>query len=524
MVGGSEVSYPVTSGLHTFKWSYAKDGNAIGGLDRVYVDNILFPPITPIPDPPDIATTPTMFTKSLTINTSASDQLFVTNNGELPLDYTAEVVYVASNKSPANVYPLNASYNTGSATVSAKTQTSLVKGYPTTEAGWMKFDVTGIPDGATINAVEFHGYVNAANYPYWNINPVTNDPVTATPSVLYNDIMAESSSGYYLYRSETSTYTTGWKVHTLGGNANANLQAALTQNWFAIGIMDRDNSSAYYIGFDGWSQTNKPYLIVTYTYVPPYTWLTVNGTNTTSGTVQPGTDQQISVGFEAGALALGTYTANIKITSNDPVKPQLLIPCTLAVTTGTTVNLTVMLESLYNGAGEMRKAQDAAGNHFTGNTADQISVELHDPANYNSIVYTSGSVNLSTTGAATVSIPVTYSGSYYLTIKHRNSIETITAAPVTLNGGTISYNFCSSANQAFGSNLLNINGVFIIYGADCNQDGTTDALDMIEVGNAKAAGVTGYTTTDLNGDGLVNDSDLILLQNNASSFVMCKKP
>ncbi|MBK7031173.1 MAG: hypothetical protein IPH45_19090 [Bacteroidales bacterium] len=271
-VAWGEVSYPVTAGLHTFKWSYSKDSNTIGGSDRAWVDYIIFPPYSAIPDPANINASPLVFSKTLGLSGTASDLLTISNTGEMDLTYSAQVVYNASmNKSLVNVFPLNASYNTGTTTLSAKTQTSLVKGYPTTEAGWMKFDVSSIPEGATINAVEFHGYVNATNYPYWNINPVTNDPLTATSSVLYNDIVAESSSGYYLYQSEASNYTTGWKVHTLGGNANANLQAALAQNWFAIGIMDRDGSATYYIGFDGWNETNKPYLVVNYTYVPSYT-------------------------------------------------------------------------------------------------------------------------------------------------------------------------------------------------------------------------------------------------------------
>ncbi len=518
-----EVSFNVNAGLHTFKWTYAKDANTIGGSDRAWVDYISFPPYSAIPDPPDIAVTPAQFTKTITLACATSDLMLLENLGEMPLNYTAEAIYSAGGGSPASVFPLNASYNTGSTTASAKTQTSLVKGYPTTEAGWMKFDISSIPDGATINSVEFHGYVNAANYPYWNINPVTNDPLTASTSVLYNDIIAESAAGYYLYRSEASTYSTGWKVHTLAGNVNANLQAALAQNWFAIGIMDRDNSASYYIGFDGWSQTNKPYLVVSYTYAPPYSWLTVNGLTTTSGTIQPAGNLQITAGFTAGTLAVGSYTGNIKVTSNDPDEATVLVPCTLNIVTGTTLNLTVLLEGLYTGA-SMRKAQDASGNHFPGNTADQVIVELHNAANYNNIVYSIANVDLSTTGTASVIIPEAFNAAYYITIRHRNSIETTTAAPVSMNGGTVYYNFTTAANKAYGSNMAGIGGVFMIYAGDNNQDGASDALDLIPVGNASAAGLTGYTVADLNGDGIVNNTDLMLLQNNASSFIRKRTP
>ncbi|MPL78015.1 hypothetical protein SDC9_23876 [bioreactor metagenome] len=37
------VSYPVTPGQHTFKWTYSKDGSATGGSDAVFIDDINFP-------------------------------------------------------------------------------------------------------------------------------------------------------------------------------------------------------------------------------------------------------------------------------------------------------------------------------------------------------------------------------------------------------------------------------------------------------------------------------------------------
>jgi len=42
-VNWSNASYPVTTGSHTFKWTYSKDGSATGGLDAVFVDDIFFP-------------------------------------------------------------------------------------------------------------------------------------------------------------------------------------------------------------------------------------------------------------------------------------------------------------------------------------------------------------------------------------------------------------------------------------------------------------------------------------------------
>ncbi|MBK7214011.1 MAG: M28 family peptidase [Bacteroidales bacterium] len=524
-VAWGEVNYTVTAGLHTFKWTYSKDGSAVAGSDCAWVDFIIFPPYGPIPDPANITVNPLQFTKAIGLNGTVSDILSISNTGDMDLTYTASVEYASSSgKSLTSVYPINANYNTGTTTASAFSETSLVKGYPTTQAGWMKFDVSSIPDGSVINSVEFHGYVNAANYPYWNINPVTNDPLTATPSVLYNDIMAESSTGYYLYRSEASTYAAGWKVHALGGSVNSNLQSALTQDWFTIGIMDRDGSSTYYIGFDGWNQTNKPYLVVDYTYTPAYTWLKLNGSGSASGTVTAGNTQQIPVSFEAGSLSAGTYAANIRIASNDPDQPTVLVPCSLTISADRSLNLTLLLEGLYNGSGSMRKAQDESGDHFTGTVADEVRVELRNAANYSSIIYSADNVALNTNGTLQATVPAVHGGSYYITVKHRNSIETTTAVPVSFAGSNITYDFSTAAGQAFGSNQKLIGGKYLIYAGDLNQDGIVDSGDMMGVDNGSSNFLTGYIVIDANGDGLIDSGDMIVVDNNASTFVGAVTP
>ena len=42
--GWSQVSYPVTAGVHTFKWSYQKDSSVSNGSDCAWIDDIQFPP------------------------------------------------------------------------------------------------------------------------------------------------------------------------------------------------------------------------------------------------------------------------------------------------------------------------------------------------------------------------------------------------------------------------------------------------------------------------------------------------
>ena len=42
--GWAQASYSVTTGNHTFMWTYVKDGSQIGGTDQAWVDFIIFPP------------------------------------------------------------------------------------------------------------------------------------------------------------------------------------------------------------------------------------------------------------------------------------------------------------------------------------------------------------------------------------------------------------------------------------------------------------------------------------------------
>ncbi len=192
--------------------------------------------------------------------------------------------------------------------------------------------------------------------------------------------------------------------------------------------------------------------------------------------------------------------------------------------TDKTLNLTLFLEGLYNGSSTMRKAMNAGGPQFPGTTADQIQVELHNPANYSNIVYTASNVNLSTTGQASTTIPSAYSGSYFLTIKHRNSIETVSSASVSMAGATINYNFNVPA-KAYGGNLvMMIDGIYTIYGGDVNQDGTVDISDMTLADNDAAAFINAYVPTDINGDATVDISDMTIIDNNASSFVTSVTP
>lgn len=105
--------------------------------------------------------------------------------------------------------------------------------------------------------------------------------------------------------------------------------------------------------------------------------------------------------------------------------------------------------------------------------------------------------------------------SYYIAVKHRNSIETWSSNVVSFNNGLLSYDFTSSANKAFGNNLMKIGDKWCIFSGDVNQDGFINALDLIEISQSSFNYTTGYVNSDLNGDMFVDLNDIIICDNNS---------
>ncbi|MBK7214077.1 MAG: PKD domain-containing protein [Bacteroidales bacterium] len=82
-----------------------------------------------------------------------------------------------------------------------------------------------------------------------------------------------------------------------------------------------------------------------------------------------------------------------------------------------TLNLSLMIEGLYNPvSGQMNKAQDESGNHFSGTIADQISIALANSAAPHAIVATATQVNLDQSGSCSATFSSGLSGSYYIVV------------------------------------------------------------------------------------------------------------
>ena len=176
------------------------------------------------------------------------------------------------------VRPQSVTYWTGNTQGTSKTDGEINTIYP--NVGWAVYDISSLPANATIDSVSFFGYVNATNWPYWSATPMGNvNPVSDPASSINSQIQANyNQSSAYIYSDESSSYGTGWHTYELMNSAVSDLQSALSQGWFAMGFIDRDFSTSYYVNFDGWSQSNPPYLKVNYHYIVPVELTSFNAT------------------------------------------------------------------------------------------------------------------------------------------------------------------------------------------------------------------------------------------------------
>lgn len=192
-----------------------------------------------------------------------------------------------------------------------------------------------------------------------------------------------------------------------------------------------------------------------------------------------------------------------------------------------TVNLQILLQGLYSATqpGTMNAARSETDPQFSSTIADEITIELHDGSDYSNIILSLDTL-LPTTGNISFILPCEFDNYCYITVKHRNSIETVSATPVLFEGGgPINYSFKSSASQAYGNNLmLMTGGYYAIYGGDANCDGMVDGSDMSLIDNAASQFIGGYIVLDINGDGIVDGSDMALIDNNSTSFVQKQTP
>lgn len=171
----------------------------------------------------------------------------------------------------------------------------------------------------------------------------------------------------------------------------------------------------------------------------------------------------------------------------------------------------------------LRPVKANQGNGVSPTDVDTVIIELRDAVT--KAVFASATATLQTNGVASATFNSAINGMYYLAIKHRNALQTWSANPVTINSLTPTYDFTNVATKAFGSNMVLVEpGIWAFYSGDLDQDEVIDATDFVDVSNDSSNSEFGYLTTDINGDGAVDNSDLIYPLNNLANSIFSSHP
>lgn len=210
-----------------------------------------------------------------------------------------------------------------------------------------------------------------------------------------------------------------------------------------------------------------------------------------------------------------SYTDANGCTAVSPSATVSISPCAV-------INMHLYIQAYYAGSGFMVPALYNQGVSLDPLDVDYIRVELHKPVGYTLIATVDALLH--TNGNATASFP-NISGYYYIVVKHRNSLQTWSSAPVLLGSMPISYDLSSNACQSFQCNLALLEpGVYGLYNGDLNQDDNIDLLDLPMLESDIENFTFGYYSTDLNGDGNVDLLDLPVVEENIANFVFAGHP
>jgi len=461
-------------------------------------------------------------TKELVTNIRVNDSLLIADSAQLSTSINSYGISMNNSSVWKNtgVYPLSA--NSSEVIFSGTGSQSIIS---TSASGESFYKLTiNNASGVTISAQNVSvtntldlqsGLVTLGNS---NLTLGSAASILGTPSAS-TMIVADGNGELRKAFSATGSFT-----FPVGDNTGTTEYAPVTLNFISGTFTDA------YVGVN---LVNQAYPGVTGNYLNRYWNISSSGVSGINCNAQFGYPVADVVGTESQLFAAQITNTSVnyfdaanttlhQLTANSLVN--------LGAFTGTQVvadkdlNLSLFLEGLYKGGNLMNQARDVSGPKYGTGIADYITVELHNAANYNVVEYTYNNIELMTDGTAHISVSIGLHGSYFITIKHRNSIQTVSSTSVSFSGSIINYGFDAPA-KVFGGNLNQYtDGVYTLYSGDLNQDGMINSSDNILLGNNAAIFKTGYLTTDINGDGTVDSGDMTIIDNNSHASVTSVTP
>lgn len=289
---------------------------------------------------------------------------------------------------------------------------------------------------------------------------------------------------------------TGYDVYKNGGLLGTTTAATT----FAVSGLTYSTTYAFTIkAKDAAGNVSSPSNIASVTTLTPqttsatacdsYTWSVNNQTYTTSGTY-------------SGINESGdTEFLNLTIS-----------PCTTVITVK--FNIEGYYDTLTHAMRPV-KANQGIGTSTT--DVDTITLQLRNSSN---VLVGSTTAMLQTNGTAVCNFTSLPNGSYYLVVKHRNTIETWSSTTQTVNATPLLYDFRTAANNALGANMVEVEaGVFAFYSGELDQDSNIGLSDYSVWESNYNNFDSGYFSSDLDGDGNVGLSDYSIWEANYNNFV-----
>ena len=339
-----------------------------------------------------------------------------------------------------------------------------------------------------------------------NIYSNTGIPNSSTPNEYiapFWDDLDGSSQGTVHYMQDGNKFIiqfTNWQKYSATGSLT--FQIVLSSNgrvMFYYNNMNATLTSAT-VGIENSNGTDGLQIVYNAAYISnglaikisaDPDWLT---NDLSSGTIYNGNFVNVVLTFNSEDYPLGIYTMDVVINCNDPVNSTITIPITMEIANILELtSLTTLIEGFYDG---------------TSMITDTVIVELRSTIPPFALVDQTKIV-LDVTGQGSGSFHDAVNGTpYFIVIKHRNAVETWSSTPQLFIANSLSYDFTTAADKAYGNNLKLVGSKWCIYGGDVNQDGFVETIDLNSIFTDNISGSSGYIPTDLNGDMLTEIDDL----------------
>jgi hypothetical protein len=378
LVDWTTATYPVTTGQHTFAWSYTKDGSVNTNSDCAWVDYIEFPGMS-LPEPPAIALSSTEVDFMMAAGSLDTEVLVVSNASSANLGWNAVVEFVEPMLVSQTALKLGKDeIDPRQSTMTRDSGGPDDYGYfwhDSNEAGGPEYswiDISGV--GSVIPSpsdddndgpydlgfnFEFYGTSFSSLRVCSNgwlsftstATDYSNDPIGTVdePNNLlapFWDDMNPVDGGTISYYQDTANqrFVVSWDgvPHYSTGNPET-FQAILyadgrivyqyhtivTNNSCTVGIENSDASNGLQvINNDQGDYLQSGMAIEFYFEEPVAPWLVLRET---TGTIEGIGQADVHFDFSTMNLVDGVYYANVTVTSNDPDDSVIEIPVTLTV-------------------------------------------------------------------------------------------------------------------------------------------------------------------------------------------------